>query len=623
MMIWKTIDFEAILSLDEPLYTQLDQYLYEKEGMLGECIVHSIHIVGETAQLPSKALFRLKLSEALEHVEKRIGHLTLNPKNRPTIKDFRMSLDLINNCLGNYVKTLEGCVMELFEQLDQVGLEKWHKDLPSVFNDLNVMLTHRIEEVSWAIRRLEKLLWQYQKLCTGKRDFGTSLKRWLPGSKLLDRHFLPILKKSRKFLGFRYQKFVDRIANYSRLQEKVQHSFNKFESYRAYNALDSNDRQNFKKVYELLKLWEFNRISAILPKQEIVQALQHVHSEEKTYQLFQEYYHALEQILFHHARLYKLSPQELWKDPVSKTLALDVLSGYRQEIHSLGETILKYRDFLMQTDPNPYMRSRLRLPEWIIGAEPTHCKRLKRLIEQVESLDILFEKLRCATEKGPSGLEETNLSYAAHDVARRLHEASQPLTSRSMMHANVESMTNILADLDELGSFNQNIIDFVGQSLSNILRVDWKYNAAFDIPKFKEVYQIHQGLMDFSKDRQHFNRKNKFKHIIQQIEFWTKKKITQRHLHEIEQDISDIKINLQDFLSFAQRALTKPKGEEQNRDDIRMEITKQLLEYRYQFGLFFYHLGKSEPKERTLRNHFLFVYQYFEAIENILNANYE
>lgn len=619
MMTWKPIDLEGIISLDKPLYVELDQFLYEKEGMLGECIVQSIHAVGETPQLASKAVLRLKLSEALENFEKRIRQVTLSQHNLPTLKDFKMTISLINSCLWKYVETLESCVIELFQQLDQIGLEKWHKEMLSAVNSIKILLMHRMEDVSWAIRRMETLLWQYREICTGDKKLLTNLKYWLPWSHLLDRNLLSNLEKSKKFLRFNHKKFADRMVDYNSFSAQIEQGVNKLQSYHAYNSLDTNDRENFKRIYELLKLWELNQTTQSLPSQDIVKALRQVQSEEKIYQVFNDYYHTLRDILFHQARLFKIGAQDLCKDAAGKTLALDIIAGYRAEIRTLGATCLKYRDFLLQTDSNPYIRSRWGFAEWIAGPEPAQSKRLLNLSYEIESLDGLYEKLRNSLEKGLSESEERQLSQAFLNIERWLHDSSQPLISRALMHANVERIVNALVDLDELGSFNRNITDFFDQVLSKTLRVDWKYNVAFEIPKFQEVYQIHKGLIGKSEDRQHFNRINKFKHVFQQVEDWAKKKITQRHMDEIELDMIDIKVHLQDFLASVQRMITSLGTDVSKGDMIRKEIAGQLLEYRYLFGQFFHELSKSEQDERSLRNQFLFVYQYFEAIENKLN----
>lgn len=620
MVSWKPIDFEGITALDKSLYEQLDQFLYEKEGLLGECIVHSIQGSSKEPHLPSKSIFHLKLSEALEQFEKKIRQVGLNHNFVPTIKDFHTTVSLINAGLWQYVETLEGCVVELFQQLDSLGLEKWNQDMLSTVNTIKIMLMHRMEDVSWAVQRLESLLWKYRGLCKREGSYWENLKSWLPWTHLLDRGLLINLEKSKKFLGFRHKKFIDRMEDFKNFSEKIDQHVQKFQNYNMYQSLDSIDKDNFRRVYELLKLWELNQSSQSLPAFEVIKALRRVQGDERIFHVFKDYFLALKEILFSQARLFKLGPKTLWEDFSGKSLALDVLSGYRSEISTLGATVSNYRNFLLRTDPNPYVRSRWGFAEWIVGPEPAETKRLLDLGYEIESLDSLFEKLQESLKKGPSSEnEELKLKQSAQFIEQWLHECSQPLTSRGIMHTKMEHIMSALVELDELGSFNKNVIDFVGQILSKSLRADWKYNTAFEIPKFQEIYQIHIGLIGRSEDRQHYNRKNKFKQIIQQIESWLKKKNTQKHIHEIEQDMSDIKILLQDFLAFVQR-MTAGSSIDIKKDKIQKEIVRQLLEYRYLFGHFFHQISQEETEGRLLRNQFLFVYQYFEAVENKLQS---
>lgn len=613
-MTWKPISFEGIASVDSSLYVQLDQFLYEKEGMLGECIVHAIHIMGDT-QVSTRLRLRMKLSKAMDKFEKRIQQLSLVQENLPSISDFQKSTSLINNCLWQYVETLESCVIELFQQLDQVGLEKWHKTMGSGVDSIKIMLMQRLEEVSWAIRRMENLLRQYYKICSLKASNWTKFKHYMPWSHFLDSNLQVNLEKSKKYLSFRHKKFTDRMKDYNKFVDKINQDIAQIQNYHVYKSLDSNDQENFKRLYERLKLWELNRLSKSFPSQEMDWAVHQIQSDEKNFQVFNEYYHALKNILFHQARLFKLGPSTMWTDSsAGKSLAIELMKGHRQEIETLNSTVSRYRDFLLYTDSK---RSSFR--KWMMRSEPKQSQRLLTLSYKIESLDRLFEKLYHSLDEGPSGHENAaRLSEVSRHIDSCLHESSHPLASKSLMHNNVSRIMNSLSNLDEIGSFQRSIVDFVGLILSKTLRIDWKYNVAFEIPKFHEVYDIHMGLIGPSEDRQHFNRIKKFNHMIRQIEDWSQNKTMQNHVHEIEHDISDIKGQLQDFLVFIQRTVSILKPDLENMEKFRKETSYQLLEYRYLFGKFLHHLSQTKTYEPFLRKHFLFVYQYFEAIENKL-----
>lgn len=622
MMTWKPIDFNGIVTFDKPLYDQLDQFLYEREGLLGECIAQAIHTEQEDSEGTDKYQLRVKLSEALEIFEKKVHQISLSQQSFPTLTDFKKTISRINNCLWQYVETLDSCVVELFQQLNRLGLEKWHKEMAPVVNSIKILLMHRLQDLSWAIRRLETLLWQYFDSSVKDKEGMLKIKSWLPWSHLLDRHLLTDIEKSKKFLGFRHKQFTDRIIGYNKLYEKIDQNLHKFLVFRVFNTLDSNDQKKFKQVYELLRLWEYNQSAQALPKQDIINALREAQDGEKIFNVFRDYYHDLRNILYIQARLLKLGPEELWKDAVGKDLALEAITNHRMETRTLGATILRYRDFLLRTDPNPYVRSRWGFPEWIVGPEPAQCKRLLNLTYDTESLDNLYQKLQLSLEKGPSIEEDDNrLAKASQNIDHWMHGISQPLTSRTMMHSYIDHIVNQLVDLDELGSFNKKVMHFVGQVLTKILRVDWKYQVAFDIPKFKDVYRVHLGLVGHSEDRQHFNRQQKFKQIFQKIEEWAKKKTIERHSHEIEENLSDIKMYLQDFLVSIQKVVSRPKNDEEHTqvEALQKEFEGQLLEYRYQFGQFLHNLSQFETDERFLIHQFLFVYQYFEAIQDKIN----
>jgi hypothetical protein len=88
-------------------------------------------------------------------------------------------------------------------------------------------------------------------------------------------------------------------------------------------------------------------------------------------------------------------------------------------------------------------------------------------------------------------------------------------------------------------------------------------------------------------------------------------------VHEIELDMNDMKTYLQDFLATIQRA-TRDKSQDPFLDETIHKLHHQLLEYRYLFGQFFLSIMSRNSDGMQLRNQFLFVDQYFESVENLL-----
>ncbi len=295
---------------------------------------------------------------------------------------------------------------------------------------------------------------------------------------------------------------------------------------------------------------------------------------------------------------------------------LEVLKSFLFEIPTLYAVISNYREFLLGSDSNPYVRTRLGFTEWVVGPEPVYSKRLKKLIYETEHIDLLFQELVHSIEYEPKSFSPEKLEKYSEQVDKLLHEMGQPLTSKNRMHSYVKKILNYIKELDELGTTNPLVVEFIGKTLSKILRTDWKYHVVFEIEDFKDIFKIHQGIVGYSENRQQLNRLHKFKKLISQIEEWIKSKTIQTHFFEIETDMNDIKGYLQDFLAYVQRL----KIIEDSNEQLTMinEIHRQLLEYRYVFGKFFHGLHHNDDEERSLRNQFLFVNQYFESVEVIL-----
>ena len=99
----------------------------------------------------------------------------------------------------------------------------------------------------------------------------------------------------------------------------------------------------------MIRLWELNQKRKTLPLREPIRALRSAFTVESATELFQEYYHALKKTLFERSLLLKYKSQEGKSNRSEKLLTKQVINGYRAEIHTLGATIAKYRDFFLRT----------------------------------------------------------------------------------------------------------------------------------------------------------------------------------------------------------------------------------------------------------------------------------
>lgn len=615
-MTWKPIDFQGIISLDKSLIEELYQYLDDKEALSSHKIIYALQSLSDDSGAPvlvpgQTPAMRLKLSDAVESIGKKIRQTMVSRYNLPEPDEWRKIAEAANGAFWEYLEVLEECVTELFQQLDQIGVEEWRIEMAHVVDAMKEMLIHRIDDLNWAIRRIEAQLWELRWVIEKQRG------RWVAPRKafffwqtMLDRLLRTNLEKCRKYLGFRYQKFSDRYGRYIEIHTKIELALEKFNTYKAFETLDWENKEKFKKIHNFVKLWELNERAKSLPSREPIRALRSLISAEKALALFREYYQVLLGALFEQSRNVKNHPNEV-RDIGYVNRILELIASYRAELHTLRAIITKYRDFLLRTDPNPYVRSRWGFPEWVVGPEPTHTKQMLSLHYEVENLDSLFESLRQALERKPV-MEETGISEVDKDIQIILHEMNQPLMSRGVMKMRLERLLILLQQLDELCSSSQSVVNYVGQVLSKALRADWKYHVMFEIPAFHQIYAIHYGILKPIEDRQHDNRMHKFKRLIQQILQWVKNNDSPRHSHEIELDMNDIKGYLQDFFGQVQRLSAG------NQEELKA-ASQQLLEYRYLFGNFFHQLRETKPEERIIRNQFLFVDQYFESVENRLH----
>lgn len=620
-MSWQPIDFQRIVALDKTLVEQLQKYLQEKEADLGNALLASVpQVASGSPVIPPTRALKLKLSDATEGFGKKLRQIIQASDESLPPDTWKEVGQFVNQSFWEYEEVLEGCVKELFQQLDQLGIEQWNAELSQVLDSIKDTLIHSIEDLVWALKRVESQLGTFRLGQETKQGKWTLYRKFLAlFNPVIDRSLMANLVQTEKYLKIHHRKYARRLAEYISLDEKVRYIMKKLRGYQVLNTLDESVKEKFKTVYYYVKLWKHNQKNNVIPIQELIRSLSYALTTEQTIDIFDKYLIALKEALFHQSRVLKKKTIRYMKDASGKKMIREVMKGYRAEILTLGSTIAKYREFLLRTDPNPYVRSRWGFTEWIVGPEPDQTKKLLNIEYEVENLENLFEKLEESIEKGPAKGEQKRLRIGP-DIQRVLHEMGQPLTSHSMTRTRAEHVLEHLQELDELGSFNPYAVEYAGKLFSKVLRADWKHHVLQEIPLFHELFAIHMGLVGGSDDRNHLNRMNKFKHLIQEIESWVKNRETRRHEHDIELDMNDLKAYLQDFLAQVQRTSKDDSLDSEKAKEVVSGLAHQLLIYRYLFGEFFHYLGRYTPDGKRIRNKLLFVDQYFESVENKLHV---
>src|SRR5690606_15762804 len=118
---------------------------------------------------------------------------------------------------------------------------------------------------------------------------------------------------------------------------------------------------------------------------EIFRSVGKVVTPERAPQLFRRYYKGLQSGLFEESHRIKKDPS-IVVEPKKKTELQQSLTVHRLELHSLSATVASYREFLNESDPNPYVG---RSDEWGPGAEPFQSQNLTNLQYDIEALDAL------------------------------------------------------------------------------------------------------------------------------------------------------------------------------------------------------------------------------------------
>ncbi|WP_068468321.1 hypothetical protein [Candidatus Protochlamydia phocaeensis] len=613
-MSWRPIDFQSLIDLDRKIIDQLEQYLQQKETRLAHQILNMIQPLPSESFAPLLPFAggQLKLSEAVEGFSKQVRQFIKGGINQMPNDGGQRIVQEMNAALWEFTEVLESCAVELFQQVRLVSVDKWHLSISNVVHAVKDMLIHRIEDLIWAIRRLEKPLKDYCQKCQKKAGLW---KRWMSiWRRFLDPGLLRNLEQSEKFLKRQYAIFNQIYSQYMHLSVKVEDYLQKMKNFPVFALLDIPEQNLYVDIFRLLKMLELNRQPKGQLAQETIRSLKQLASVDNAIKIFRIYYRELKDAFFNSSLELKSldSDSELREGGVQKLKGKVV--EYQHELQQLIKTMGHYRSFMLKTDANPYIRSRWGFTEWIVGPEPAKAKRLLNLIYSAEELNLGYGGFLDSLNRGLDE-QQRRENAAHHELERLLHEMGQPLISRAMMRSRAERLLTLIKECDEVGSPKMETIQYVENVLAKAMREDWKYHVLHEFPAFHEIYRTHQGLSEYFEDPAHAFRLERFRLLFDQIEDWVRRGDVYAHVHEIELDINDMKTYLQDFLATVQRA-AKERSSDPFLDESIHRFRQQLLEYRYLFGQFFRLILAKDGQQ--LRSQFLFVDQYFETVENLL-----
>lgn len=601
-MTWKTVDFQAVLSLDTPLIEDIQHFLAEKEAHTCSKLIAALEPLYKSSSQHDEQSPPRTLTAALDWISKGLLKAKLNHPSFILKEQWTEATKQCDEILNEYANTLEGCALELFTQLEEITLAKWHTRLVTVIGSIKQNLLHRMEELIWAIKRLEDLLKKSEERVQPQES---GLKRFFaPWHQPINPIVIGKLEVAQEQLRAHYYHFLKRYESYLNLLEKADKAIGQMGSFPIFTSLERDQQEHFLKLMQILKLIEINRKDGMLTEDELLIALHTETYPEKASHLFKEYALALRAALFTKSIEGKLSSL-LPRPVVHGGRGLEEIATFQKELELLHQDLKLY---------NAILETSLASSEEHIQWKQTLAQVDKELTELSEQYGIMLRSLKDPT------LLEIDLPKLCKEIEEYIEEMGVPLANRQMMrHAAEEALTRI-DKINEIGSKDPNVIPLIEELLAKLLRADWRYHLLHGISLFHRIYCTHQGFARRCTDRQQEIRTGKFILLLDRIDSELKNRTSIYDFHTIETLENDLKGSLQDLLGSIQRALIAVEGDGIKQKILTEEYHHLLIEYRYHFGKFLYPLYLNNQHASLIRREFLFVDQYLDSMEFRIQA---
>ncbi len=602
----RSMDPSHLKKLTPQQLEQFRDYLDQQESKLAEALLLStLPSPGQMDSIHLHGSGHYRLTQALQSVSGRIRDL----KEEQTVPgEWQISVDAVNKALWTFCDLLEGAANELIQHVQLTRMSDWDEKLYGLFLSFKELLSHRIEDTIWLYRRLEELFLSYRATCKKHKNlwmiFG---KLWAPFATILDKNILNRLFKMEEMLSSQFKRFSVSYEVFNTFLLNARPFEEQLAASARFQELAPEQQSRLLKLYCFAKVWEQNSKQQMLNSQELVSTIKELAKPGVFLIAFRDYYKILKEAIF--ALSYS------WQKFEDESL-VEVANHIKHDLVVFGELVTSYREILLRSDPNPYVRTRWSFSEWALGPEPRKTRELLQLIFDVEMLlrwcDHLLHAIK--SERVDQKIMKRNALKKRIELV--IHEMGQPLSSRNMIHGKCEELLQLVEECDELGGSLGDLHMELTDLFLKAMRLDVKYQTLFDFPKFEELYSIHEGFLPPIHDPDHKERLKLYKGSLHHIEHWLKESVLPRHEKEVEVDEAAIQESLQRLLAAIQRGALPQQAD-------RELYFQMLLEYRFLFSKFFHLLRKYEGEGKLIRGQFLFVDNYLEAIEQQLRQSAE
>lgn len=505
----------------EKAVSEVGRYLKDEENWLLDSILQAFHITpdgspfkgeGTEDETSEKPLLLASISEearfsaVIDAVIGRIDCILDQKLTKLSPKEFDVIIAHINAAFRHYEEIMESCASQLFHELEKVRVDEFVDEALRSIESVKDRMISQIEECILQIRRLERKLSECAGGVQSRWSFVASVSRFFRS--VLDKSIVAKLKKIKQMVSQGYAQLHTRYSEYQRLNQAALARMKKLERFEVFHKLPADSQQELTEIYRLIKVRELNKRGSELLSLELDRVLRETVSVSQASSNFEQYFKSLEDAIFALRRELTQCPAEELSQAVVKEGFKEKIQAARREVHVLGSLILKFRDFVLSTHPDPYVRARLGFSERTVGPEPEETRCLMQLGLRVEALDTRFAKLATAVDEyktmDPQGEELGYFDEIIGDLERLSWEAK----TRDEAQLFYQSFLMELQEVQEVYSFDRFRVMGLEKVLRLALRLDHFHVLAGEA-KFCDLYETHimvRGYVPNIEQRKHLKK---------------------------------------------------------------------------------------------------------------------
>lgn len=483
-----------------------------------------------------------------------------------------------NRVLWNGAEEAAALSRRLFEQLYVIGIFQWTPALQECVALTSAALKARVEALTKVCVNLAETLWMYDNDAPLDED----PEQWFAFIRPLRREGIDSslnthLEQTQQFVSSQAESYHARFTDFFHFMERASHAVDKVTEKVLCRELPDQLRAAYEHIIIGLSIWENDANAGGILLDELSRSLRKDDAVTCGYVLFHEYFKRLFDFLFATSRSLKGTVQ------VDFISIRQALTDAETELRELKRTVARYREFMLITDPDPYVRTRLGFKEWVVGEEPLPCRQLYALEIELESSLRLYEAM-IASCSGVSCAEISAQADATKpELTEALHVLSQPTLTALPLKRHLSHISGLLMALRELTNRDRSIVNLMARTLLKLL-CDERCQEPFYLDfQFMNLYLVHHHLVQpMVSDPTH-----------------------RRHIESLEQLVLlGPGVSSQAIIAVAQELnpfvcdwLNHLKA----LDEIALE---RMLELRYGLGLLFHHLRSNEEHLRIAKEAF-------------------